>query len=82
MTRWLCLALALAACPPGPAVEPAPGPATCAAACDRWRQLGCIEAAHTPDGTPCEDVCSRWERYWDLSCMSSVATCEAIEACP
>lgn len=80
------LLLVLAAC--GPAVLPIPPPApippgeaTCHDACDRWAELGCEEAEHTPEGLPCSRVCEINEDMWDLDCFAAVDTCEAIESC-
>lgn len=83
-TAFLALVLRVACTPAPPPEPPAPAPDTgdCGAVCDRWRQLGCEEAKPTPHGASCEVVCDSLARYWHLSCLAAVSSCEEIEACP
>lgn len=77
------VSLALAAsCGVPPEPPPPAAQATCEAACARWRALGCLEGADTPEGESCEAVCALWERYWDLDCMATVDSCGEIAWCP
>jgi hypothetical protein len=82
MTRLLVV-LALAACSPKPApVEPDPVVGTCSTACARLRELSCEEGSDTPEGAPCEEVCtnSGMGAAYDLGCISQLELCN-LEAC-
>lgn len=77
-------ALLLSACPaphiPNPPRPPATD-ATCADVCGHWRDLGCHEAAPSPDGAPCETLCTIMGDTWDMACMATVSSCADIEDC-
>lgn len=70
---------------PGPGPGPAPPPAyTCSTYCDNALLLGCSFAQPAPgDGATCVEVCESATSVvrWDLSCRSTAATCELINAC-
>jgi hypothetical protein len=65
---------------PKPAPKPDPGALTCTDACDNLRTLGCAEAAPTPDGASCEDVCLNADDL-PVACITRAETCDAAEAC-
>lgn len=70
------------ACVELPPVPPAVPEASCEDVCAHWRDLGCHEAAPSPAGASCEQLCDAFQQYWNLSCMASVEQCEEIDECP
>jgi hypothetical protein len=93
MRRWIPMLALLLGCsgcptPPTPAPPPPPDPnagPTCAAACARASQLGCVWAAPTLEGAPCVEVCANIQDSgyisWNLACRAQASSCDAIEAC-
>jgi len=75
------LTLAATCGPPPPPTPPAPSEAQCGPVCSRWRAMGCPEGQPTPDGEPCEAVCTAWAQYWPLACYAAAPSCDAMEAC-
>jgi len=80
----LC-AFCLLACTPLPPAPHPPSEPSCGQVCAHWRQLGCEEARNTAGGATCEDVCHMVTRSrvvrWDLACMATVDSCDAIDGC-
>jgi len=83
--RSLALAAALLACSPTPGPQPPPAPEACEAACARLAELGCPEAAPTPDGGMCTDVCLNVELSGYATanprCIAEAESCAAIDLC-
>ncbi len=86
----LPLSVAVAGCwSPGPPPQPPkPEPvegATCASACDRFRELGCPEGEDTAGGGTCEEVCQNVQDSgiieWDLECRTGVDACDQVDSC-
>jgi len=85
----LAAALSLAMCDaPPPAPPPNPGPLpgefTCAIACDQFRFLGCSEAAATPAGATCVEVCDNAQASpapLDLGCIVRSQSCAQAREC-
>jgi hypothetical protein len=87
----LCV-LASYACGPVPEVvlptdplPPAPGVSgQCAATCEHWRELKCIEGQPSPDlGVPCETVCENTEEFEGQphACFQAARTCKESRRC-
>ncbi len=81
--RHLILLLALS-CSPTPVPQPAETPASCSAACARWREMGCEEGQPTAEGKTCEDVCLHVGEAGiglDTACVQQASSCEAARSC-
>lgn len=83
---WLTLSLYASCSPPAPPDPPEPAgydpAATCESVCAHWAELGCEEAAPTPGGTKCPELCETSAAGWRLPCLAVVSTCDEIDACP
>ncbi len=88
----LAAALSLAMCDtppaptptPEPAPKPLPGEFTCATACEQFRYLGCSEAAPTPAGATCVEVCENAQASpapLDLGCIVRAGSCASARLC-
>lgn len=83
-SRYLICVLLLACSPSVASPPPAETPETCAAACSRFRVLGCEEGDPTPEGKTCEDVCTAAGSAHvslDTACVTRASSCEAARAC-
>lgn len=66
--------------PPEPS-EPSDVEPTCATACEKQRELGCVLGDPTPEGTSCEEVCQNSEQSgildlaWDVEGLTEATTC-------
>lgn len=70
----------------GPVIPlPPEGPATCASACERLKQLRCPAASQTAEGAACEEVClnvmDSGVISWNLDCRIKATSCAAVDAC-
>jgi len=72
--------------PPEPDPDPpAPDEPTCAAACEKQRDLGCPISEDSPEGDPCEERCEASFRVgipgygWNLAALTAATTCEATK---
>lgn len=58
--------------------------ASCADACSRLRQLGCVESQPLEDGTSCEKFCEDTQNSGHAlgpSCVSKIGSCAEVDSC-
>lgn len=69
---------------PEPEPKPLPGEFTCADACERFRVLGCEEAAPTLGGATCAQVCENAQTGpapMQLGCIVRSESCARARLC-
>ena len=68
--------------PPRPPTPPEPSEPSCATACERQRELGCVVGEDTAEGASCEAVCQNsfeagiLQLQWDVAAMTDATECE------